>query len=232
MVSSGTNIQLKTFNQEQDWQLFCLSFIKDIATRCIGRDKVFRLALSGGSTPKPIYARFQETQLDYSQIEIFQVDERYVPQNSTDLNANMLRATILSANQTFRALHLFDTELLWQQAAAAYNNLLQSITKPLFHLTILGIGPDGHTASLFPHSAALYSSDLVTTSTTDAFAGHQRLTLTAKALLASEHILILVAGKEKAEVVQRFMVGEDSLDNFPIMCVRQHPQVTVVYRDS
>ena len=222
-------MDFKRFTHSDEWQNFAFEYVKESINTALLTEKVVRVVVSGGNTPKVLYSQIAASNLPLNRVEVFQVDERYVARDSTDLNANMLRATLLKNIVNFADVHLFDIELKWQEAAKTYNALLQSLPEPMFHLTILGLGPDGHTASLFPYSAALFSEDFVATSTTETFAGHARLTLTPRALLQSENILILATGKDKKIVVDSFIAGKESVENLPIMCVRNHPKVTLVY---
>jgi len=232
MATSGTNIDFQTFSSDQAWLQASTQFIVQSIQSQLSKGGKFRLALSGGSTPKPVYKNLVDQNIPFSQIDLFQVDERYVPAESSDLNASMLRETLsLDVNQ-FHASYFFDTSIPLVESVQAYERALVKMSQPLFHLTILGIGPDGHTASLFPNSSALRSEFLVATTTTDIFAGRERLTLTPKALMASETVLILAKGREKEAVIKAFVDGSQSIGDLPITCVRQHPNLHFFYQNS
>lgn len=221
-------MDIQAFSVVADWQAASLKYVVEKIEDTLKQKKICRIALSGGSTPKWLYSHLGQCNLQWKRIEIFQVDERYVPLGSQDLNAGMLRATCVRDQKAFADVHFFNVSVSWKQAAAEYTNLLETLTSPLFDLVILGVGPDGHTASLFPGSAALHSEQLVATTTTDVFAGRKRLTLTPKALNQSDVILILASGLEKKQIIERLKWGKDSMDVLPIMCVREHRKVSVM----
>ena len=232
MDTSGTKIDFRTFSSDQDWLSASTEFIVQTIQSQLFKGDICRIALSGGSTPMPVYREMVNQGIDVAKIEIFQVDERHVPVQSTDLNANMLRHALLLNTNQFHGTHFFDTTRPLLESVQGYEQTLAGIPQPLFHLTILGVGPDGHTASLFPYSEALQSNCLVAATTTDVFAGRERLTLTPRALMASETILILAKGKEKDAVIKAFIAGSHSVSELPIMSVRQHQNVHLFYQDS
>lgn len=225
-------MQVSTFTSDFDWLVASRQFICQTIQDCLANETIVRLALSGGSTPKPVYDSLAKESIPFDRLELFQVDERYVPPESSDLNANMLRETILKDATLFRGYHLFDTALTLQNSMQVYEEMLAKLPQPLFHLTILGIGPDGHTASLFPHSPALASDQLVASTSTEVFAGRDRLTLTPKALLASETILILVNGREKSAITNAFIEGKAKKEDLPIMCIHEHKNIHLFWQNG
>ncbi len=225
-------MDLQTFPSRTEWQRSINDFIDAKLQQLAHTNAVTRILLSGGSTPRDTYARLGQGSLPFEKLALFQADERYVPPTSADLNANMLKSTLLNNNQHFAEVHFFDTSLPQAEAVAVYEQILRNLPKPLFHLSILGVGPDGHTASLFPHSSALHEKTLVASSTTDTFAGRDRLTLTPTALCSSEHILILATGPDKLSIMDRFRANTETVDELPILCVRNHPNVTLMYSEE
>jgi 6-phosphogluconolactonase len=150
---------------------------------------------------------------------LFWGDERFVPHNDTSSNYRMVRDAMLSrAPIPATNVHPVPTEGLTPEAAAAnYERELKSFygaerldpESPLFDVTLLGLGPDGHTASLFPGTAVLdererWVAEVVGPKPT-------RITLTYPALESSRHVAFLVAGEEKRDIFERFQRGEDSL---------------------
>ncbi len=217
------------FDSEEMWRKETVDFIVSRVTKVLKNQKEFRLALSGGSTPKPIYAALAEEKLPFAQLHLYQADERYVSKESPELNANMIQETLAyrlpEANK-----HFFNTALSIVQAKQNYENILLETGSPLFHVAILGIGPDGHTASLFPHSAALMSDRLAEHTETDNFPGHDRLTLTPRAILQSESILILVNDPKKVSLIERFINAKENMGELPILFVKNHPRVFLYCR--
>lgn len=157
------------------------------------------LVLAGGSTPKPLYAALNQASLPWAQMHILWGDERYVPLDHPDSNAGMAKAVWLDQ------VPIPAAQIYWpptgeptpEAAAALYNDTVASVLAPDPHLDIvlLGMGDDGHTASLFPHTEALQVGDR---QVTVGYKGdNPRLTLTASTLNQSRCVLFLVAGANK-----------------------------------
>lgn len=182
----------------------------------------FAWALSGGSTPQPLYEllaspRFAK-QLDWRRVEFFWSDERCVPPDHKDSNFRMAREALLDklslgANQVHRMRGEDEPE----KAAAAYEAGLRAYHDSGLDLVLLGMGADGHTASLFPRSPALQETtrwvvpNLSPTNT-------QRLTFTFPALNASAEVLFLVSGADKAARVQEALHSTQT--DLPVQHVR------------
>ncbi len=157
------------------------------------------IALSGGSTPEPLYAALAQQDLPWSQIQIFWGDERYVAHTHPDSNYAMAKRVWLDLVPIPATnIHPVPTDLTPPQAAAdAYDReLMRSLGKlPAFDIILLGMGDDGHTASLFPHTAALSVGDrLVTVGDKD---GQPRITFTFSLINNAHSAIFIVAGASK-----------------------------------
>jgi 6-phosphogluconolactonase len=195
----------------------------------------FAIALSGGATPRSLYALLAEApfvdELPWSRMHFFWGDERFVPPDDELSNFRMAREAMLS-HATIPAdnIHAMPTTgMTPEAAAAAYELELQSFygsdaldpQRPLFDVVLLGLGPDGHTASLFPGAAALKERKHWVAAVTDVKTGANsaaRLTLTYPALESARHTAFLVAGEEKRAILSRFRRGDASLP-----AARLHP---------
>ncbi|MCA1831981.1 MAG: 6-phosphogluconolactonase [Actinomycetota bacterium] len=159
------------------------------------------VALSGGDTPRPVYEALASAGIEG---DWYQVDERCVPFGDPDSNATMIERAGLR-------LHRIDTALSPEDAAAGYEAALRdrwSGGRPA--LALLGIGADGHTASLFPGSPEVDERGHDVVATRDAHAGNRRVTMTLPLLARFEQRVFLVAGAPKADVVARVLSkGED-----------------------
>lgn len=172
---------IKTFKNEKDWIKETVKFIKSLNPKTI--------ALSGGSTPSPLYKALNKEKLNWKNLHFFQVDERYVKPTDENSNNKLIKETLLKNRET--DFHFFETELPIKKALSKYSKEL-----PLqFDLIILGIGEDGHTASLFPNSKALTNKAKVVHTTTTKFAIKDRLSLTFATILKSKNILVLLKNK-------------------------------------
>jgi 6-phosphogluconolactonase len=176
----------------------------------------FRIALAGGSTPAPVYKALAQLDLDWSCAEIFFGDERFVPPGHKDSNYRMAHDTLLAGGKVQpRKLLAIPTDGTPQSAADRYDETLRqqygSSTLepgiPLFHLTILGLGDDGHTASLLPGQPVLQERERWVAVVPEG-RDEPRITLTYPALESSELILFLVAGAAKRDALAQARGGE------------------------
>ena len=180
----------------------------------------FRLCLSGGSTPRAAYSLLAlRGDLAWDRVEIFFGDERFVPPDSADSNYRMARETLLAGGTVKpRALLPMPTDLSPQASADAYEEILRqqygaSILDPavpLFDLMLLGLGDDGHTASLLPGQPVLKEKSRWVAPVPKG-RPETRLTLTYPALESSRVTLFLVAGADKEDAVRRVRQGDTSL---------------------
>ncbi len=188
------------------------------------KEGVFAIALSGGSTPRRLYEHLAgppyRDAFPWSRTHWFWGDERFVPHGDAQSNYRMVREALLSrAPIPAINIHPIPTEGVSPKAAAfAYERELKSFygaerldaTRPLFDVTLLGLGPDGHTASLFPGTAVLAERDRWVAAVIGA-KPEARITLTYPALESTRNAAFLVVGKEKRAVFGRLRSGNDNL---------------------
>ena len=173
----------------------------------------FKVALAGGNTPMRLYellagAPYRDS-VDWSKVEVFFGDERWVAPSDPESNEGTARAALLDhvpipINQVFPMYTGGDV----QAGANAYEALLED--KSPLDLVLLGMGDDGHTASLFPGIPELWVRDRLVVPTTSPKGVPQRLSMTMRALQASKLLVFLVSGAEKKEPLQRALADDDS----------------------
>jgi 6-phosphogluconolactonase len=180
------------------------------------------IALSGGSTPEPLYAALAQQDLPWSQIQIFWGDERYVPHTHPDSNYAMAkRAWLDLVPLPPENIHAVRTELNPPQLAAdAYDRelMLELGRMPAFDIILLGMGDDGHTASLFPHTAALAVGDrLVTVGDKD---GQPRITFTFSLINNARCVMFLISGASKQAALTEVFAPTGDAAMYPSRSVR------------
>ena len=159
------------------------------------------IALPGGTTPRAAYAHAAVLEPDWRAAEIWLGDERMVPAGDSSSNARLVRDALLAALDSPPGAHFVDTSLPAEEAAAAYDRELRAIT---LDIALLGLGPDGHTASLFPHSPALDERERLAVSAEPGLEPWvERVTMTIPALCAARHVVFLAVGRSKAEAARR-----------------------------
>ncbi len=176
----------------------------------------FRIALSGGSTPVKLFERLATAPIDWAHVELYWCDERFVPRNKPENNAWLARTHFIDrVSIPAGAVHAIPVDGTPETAAARYAALLERAAaarpgQPLFDVCLLGMGDDGHTASLFPGDAAL----AVTRDLAVAVHGRRpepRVTLTLPALANAGAVVFLVTGAAKRPLVARALAGDHAL---------------------
>lgn len=181
----------------------------------------FTIALSGGSTPKPLYEAIAAQDLPWDKIHVFWGDERYVPPDHPDSNERMARQAWLDRVPLPAGnIHPMPTDAEDPAIAAqTYNHHLQEFFGtapsefPAFDLILLGMGDDGHTASLFPHTEALQVNDrLITVGNKD---GQPRITFTVPLINAARCVVFVVAGASKQPALTEIFAPEADAMHYP-----------------
>ncbi|MFQ5701100.1 MAG: 6-phosphogluconolactonase [Acidobacteriota bacterium] len=198
------------------------------AGRALGSRGRFRVALSGGRTPRRMYAALTLehviSQIVWPAVQLFFSDERCVPPDDDRSNYRMAHEALLSKLPIPEEnIHRMRGELEDPDAAArAYEEELRREFAPgevALDLVMLGMGADGHTASLFPGEPASKETDRLVTAARPA-GGPARLTLTFPAINAARAVMILVSGEGKAEIARRVLGAETRAEEVPIQSVR------------
>ncbi|HYA98903.1 MAG TPA: 6-phosphogluconolactonase [Ktedonobacteraceae bacterium] len=213
---------ITVYSDAESWVTGVTDCIVDLATRAIAERGRFTFAFSGGNTPRPVYERLASEgyidRIDWSRVEIFFGDERCVPPDDPQSNYQMAR-TALGERVPIPAdnIHRMHGEQLPEQAAEEYAQELARIfggdakmggTPPNgFDLVLLGMGDNGHTASLFPGLAAVTESVRWVMAQYVEVVGMWRVTLTPVILNAARNVAFLVKGSDKAEMLAKVLEG-------------------------
>jgi 6-phosphogluconolactonase len=179
-------------------------YVAAAARRAVAQHGHFRFAVSGGRTPWAMFARLATEDLPWEQVVLYQVDERVAPDGDPDRNLTQLEKALGGAPATLVAMPVTQPDL-WA-AAADYAALLPG----RLDLAHLGLGPDGHTASLVPGDPVLEIDDRLV-GVTAPYQGHVRMTLTYPALGRADQLLWLVTGSDKQWALDRLLAGDRSI---------------------
>ncbi|HEX4198304.1 MAG TPA: 6-phosphogluconolactonase [Caulobacteraceae bacterium] len=191
------------------------------------------LVATGGTTPGPLYDALSAEPAPWDKVEIALTDERWVEPDSDDSNEGLVRRRLLRDRAAAAELFGLKTlDLTPADAEAKVNRALASMTRP-FDLVILGMGEDGHIASLFPHAPELKRAleagpdELVcAVDRPEAAGASARMSLTLPALLGSRWIVILIEGQAKLDVIRQARQGDDVAE-LPVRAVLNQSEVPV-----
>jgi 6-phosphogluconolactonase len=215
----GARAMKRTLRTFADADSVCRAAREELLRRAgtaIAEHGRFTLALSGGSTPKILYASLVDADLDWSRVHLFFGDERCVPPDDEQSNYRMAREALISKIDIPAAnVHRIQAELAsvdeavmqYQSDLRAFFGLKEPSELPRFDLVLLGLGPDGHTASLFPGTTALDEEERLVAAPWVSRLGTHRITLTARVINHAACVMFLVAGADKAETLKAVLEG-------------------------
>lgn len=205
-------------------------YVVRIANEAVVTRGRFTIALSGGSTPRKLYSLLGSepylSQIDWKLVEIFWSDERRVPPDDPESNYRLAHETLLSHVSTpAPQVHRMPADQPDRDAAAlAYTQEMQRAFGtngiPSFDLMQLGMGPEGHTASLFPHQPSLHETERLVMPVSVPKPPPDRLTFTPPLLNAARNILFLATGADKADALHAVLEGPYNPDEYPAQIVK------------
>jgi 6-phosphogluconolactonase len=189
-------------------------------TRAIAERGTCALCLPGGRTPEPVYrALASASGIDWTRVDVFFGDERAVPPDHPDSNYLMVHRALLSRVPVPPGrIHRMEAERSDREAAAReYERSLPS----RLDILVLGMGPDGHTASLFPGSAALDERHRLVVPVIGAKPPAERLTITPPVIAAARRVAVIATGEDKAAMVARAIEGPLAPKDVPVQLARR-----------
>lgn len=223
---------------QHEYACMAATHITDICHKC----EHVTVAFSGGHAPIPVFDYIvKHAEFDPScHASIFEVDERYVPAAHPQSNQKMIMEHLITPIQRrehhdpIAAANFFNTNLSIRKALRAYNLLLKDRLQTadyLFDLCVLGIGDNGHTASIFPGTRAIKTRKLVAHTRSTSSEIKDRLTITFAAIMQSKHVLVLLQGKDDKQALQKMKDESVSIKEFPAKKLLEHPELTIIYGD-
>jgi len=188
----------------------------------------FSIALSGGNTPKILFSVLSDnfsSSADWSHVHLFWGDERCVPPDHPDSNYGMTRQALLQRiNIPENNIHRIRGEANPSAESQKYSKEIENNTRsrnglPSFDLIILGLGNDGHTASIFPGDEELFWSKSICAVALHPETQGKRITLTGTVVNNAENVVFLVSGKDKAEIIHKIFEGGELRVRYPASLV-------------
>jgi 6-phosphogluconolactonase len=224
----GKQLQIKYYVEPDAAALACRAaqYFVEMTGEAVEEHGCARIAISGGSTPKAAFELLAtqpwRRHMPWEKLEIYWVDERAVPPDHADSNYRMTREALLDhVPLKSKQIHRIEGELEPEAAAARYeadlraNFHLVGDELPRFDLVALGLGLDGHTASLFPHTEALHETDRLVAASHVPQRQAWRITLTSPVINHAHSVFFLVSGQEKASILKEVLTGPHDPERLP-----------------
>lgn len=203
-------------SKEQDYNVVAADYIEQlIAKLTISKEKVF-IALSGGSTPLPILEELSKRALAWDQLFFFMVDERIVPLNDSRSNFGAISKVFLD-RITSKSFSMVQEAMSTHETINAYESTMRDLMElnaegfPVFDLILLGMGDDGHTASLFPRTLALKENSRWVVENKVPQLNTRRITLTYPTILSAKKIVVLIKGETKKKIYEEIVSNTETL---------------------
>ena len=226
---SSNGYSLYIYKDKLELSSAVFKFVETQIINTLKNKERFKFCVSGGSTPKSVYQLLSKSDIRWEHVDIFLGDERCVDPNSELSNSLMLKNSLLTNfgskaffYEIFNDLKANDDDI----KKSLISKLLEKCetNPPSFDLTLLGLGDDGHTASLFPFHHNNNADDLVVFNEGK---GIKRITLTPKVLSASLEIVFLVSGASKGLALKRLLDKNESYDRTPSKLIKSDNQISI-----
>jgi 6-phosphogluconolactonase len=218
---------IRTFSDQHEQALAVAEVFAQTGTHAIATEGRFTVSLAGGSTPKAAYQLLASpdfsTRLDWSKAHIFWGDERCVPPDHPESNYRMACETLIGEVPLPGSnIHRMEGELEPVEAARRYDKGLRTFfgNTPHFDLILLGMGTDGHTASIFPGTSALQETQAWAIANYVDKLSSWRITLTPGILNQARKIIFIVSGENKARPLQQVLMGEYQPEIYPSQLIK------------
>ena len=201
----------------------------------------FTMALSGGTTPRLLFSVLGDqfaSSADWRKVHFFWVDERCVPPENPESNFGMTNEVFLSKIKIPKEnIHRIRGEDSPDKEVERYSKEINDFTiqrdgLPFFNVMLLGLGEDGHTASVFPGNEKLFITNTICSEAVHPSTGQKRITITGKVINNAANIIFLVTGKNKAEIVNNIIAQGDNKKQFPASYVKPAEGRIIWYLDE
>lgn len=225
--------ELHIFKDDTLWQEAVVKFITDVIFDSLSDQDYCSISLSGGSTPRQIYEKLAKEGkirgIPWESVRLYWGDERAVPPDHADSNFKMVKEALLDhIDIPEENVFPFPTPDFPDKSAGVYGLTLQSAFSPegnTFDLSLLGMGDDGHTASIFPHTDLVQEHKEWVKEVYLKDKNVYRISVTAPVINRSKHIAFLVKGSGKAAALKEVLSGEHNPARYPAQLIRKSPNV-------
>ena len=228
-----TNYEIKVSDDKSSLAQAASDLIAQIIESTLKIKSKAKIALCGGSTPKAAYSLLGKKNIEWSNVDLFLGDERWVDSESPESNCFLLNNSLFKEGNPSLEASFFKVSTVAlaspEKSAKDYEIILKNNLQgdpPKFDLILLGLGDDGHTASLFPGSDALFERD--TLITVGEGKGHKRITFTSKLLSSANNVVFLISGSAKQTALKRLLDKSESWERTPAKLVSPNSEIIVL----
>ncbi len=229
-------VHIETYKNIEELSNGAAKLFVTLSSECISKSNIFHVALSGGKTPKKMFERLCIERLreaiDWNNVHLFWGDERCVPPENETSNYRLVYDSCIKQIDIPDAnIHRIKGELNPHEATVHYEHELKKAFSegefPCFDLIFLGLGEDGHTASIFPYSEAIHESKRLMIHTRKEGEDYERITTTFPVINHAKNIVFLVSGVNKSQALNSTIYGVFQPDRYPAQMVK--PEQGSVY---
>ena len=228
-----TKYEIQVSEDKSSLALAASDLITQIIESTLKNKTRAKISLCGGSTPKAAYSLLGKKNIDWMNVDLFLGDERWVDNKSQDSNCFLLNNSLFKEGNPSLEASFFAVSTVElsspDESADDYETILKNNLAgdpPKFDLILLGLGDDGHTASLFPGSDALFERDRLVTFGEGK--GHKRITFTSKLLSAAHNVVFLISGSAKQTALKRLLDPSESWERTPAKLVAPNSEIIVL----
>ncbi len=205
-------MKVKTFETKDEIEDFLVEYFYRLSNEEINKKGFFSVALSGGNTPLGFYKKLScEKDILWDKIHVFFVDERMVSDDNEKSNTYQISKYLINP-LNLKNVHYINKEIDAADSVQKYERHILNFfkDKPSFDFILLGIGEDGHTASIFPRSNALKEKKKLVIKTQKEGENFSRISFTLPLINQSKNIILIAVGSEKAEVIRQIIIDKNS----------------------
>jgi 6-phosphogluconolactonase len=232
-MSQTSSANLRILANAQETADACAAHILGVLSSALATQAYTTIAISGGSSPKFLFATLAKASIDWSKVHFFWVDERCVPPTDSQSNFKLADDALFTpARVPASSIHRIYGELAPEAAATRYNNDIQAFLSladgrlPAFDVLHRGMGPDAHTASLFPGEPLIQDRTGIAAKVWVEKMHMDRITLLPGVLLAAKNTVLQVSGEEKADALEHVLRGPEDWMQYPCQIASRDERAT------